>query len=790
MPTQHTPFDSSLFTQAVFKRTKPQAAPIAPQCITFAVDAPCILPTQRLLLVGGCDALGAWDISRGVVMFDAKYPLWVSDALLPTEELLCSEYKFVLVDEQSGALIAWEEGDNRSVHRDYEHADGCKITVDAPRFAVAPWRAAGVAIPLFSIRTEHSMGVGEFLDLKPMADWAAATGQCILQILPINDTTMTKTWQDSYPYNANSTFALHPQYISLLQAGRLKDEALVMEFIARGEALNALAQVDYEAVNTMKEEYLRLLYIEQGNECFATDGFATFFEENRFWLEPYALFSWLRDKYHTPDFAQWGSEACYTDELLSHYATPGAHHYTELAYHYFVQYHLHLQLLEAHDYAHSKGITFKGDIPIGISRTSVDAWVYPQLFHLNAQAGAPPDDFSVLGQNWGFPTYNWDEMARDGYAWWRSRFVKMAEYFDAYRIDHILGFFRIWEIPLDAIHGLLGYFSPAMPLTPDEMRDRFGFYFEEIYARPAINDWLLDHLFGAHAQTIAGTYLEHLEGGDYRFRQAYDSQVKLAASVADQTMRDKLMMLFNEVLFIEDPRLKGCYHPRITGYQTSRFNAMSDWDKQRYMALYNDFYYHRHTDFWYHQAMQKLPALIHATSMLTCGEDLGMIPDCVPSVMAQEQILSLEIQRMPKDPTVAFAHPADYPYLSVCTTSTHDMDPLRAWLLDDASLTTDYLAKMLNRHGETLGTDVPVEICASIIHQHLESPAMFTILPLQDWLSMDEAMRNPDPHAERINVPAVSRHYWRYRMHMTVEQLLASTAFNTRLREMIVQHGR
>ncbi len=655
--------------------------------------------------------------------------------------------------------------------------------------ANSAWRGAGVAIPLFSLRSEESMGVGDFGDLKKMVDWAVATSQRVIQILPINDTTMNGTWEDSYPYNANSIFALHPQYIAVREIATLADSALRNELESEGRRLNALASLDYVGVMELKTRYLRALYDQMGGESLESAGFKKFFAKNRSWLEPYALFSTLRDKYATPNFSEWGDEATYSEKLLRRYCTKRSKSYSALAYYYFVQYHLHLQLSEAHEYAHSRGVAFKGDIPIGVSRTSADVWINPRLYRLDSQAGAPPDDFSVLGQNWGFPTYNWEEMAKDNFAWWSARFEKMAEYFDAYRIDHILGFFRIWEIPLDAVHGLLGHFNPAKPLTIDEMRESYGFYFENEYREPAINDWLIGELFGVDAEGVTAKYLKPIGGERYALKPKYGSQLKIAQNVENQGIRDRLMLLLDEVLFIEDPYKRGCYHPRISAQNTYKYRALNDWDKACYDNLYNDFYYYRHNDFWYGTAMQKLPTLINSTNMLTCGEDLGMIPHCVPRVMEELSIHSLEIQRMAKNPSVEFDNPANYPYLSVCTTSTHDMNPIRAWLLEDRETTARYLREMFGIE-EEIGDDIPASICERVVLQHLASPAMLTILPLQDWLSIFEGERQSDPHSERINIPANSRHYWRYRMHCTLEHLVASSALNEKIRESIVGSGR
>ena len=720
-------FHSSMFTDGVFRRAKAKKAqPVAPGYITFRADIAVVRPSQHVVLVGDGKALGNWDVKKGVEMNDAQAPIWSARVKAPKAGFA---YKFVIVDTASGEPVAWQSGDNYFFNHALAEGEALVVEGLRPHFDMAPWRGAGVAIPVFSLRSNDSFGVGEFNDIRLMVDWAAATGQSIIQILPINDTTMFGTWEDSYPYNANSTFALHPQFLHLPHVGELKDKEAVARYEALGKELNSLPNVDYERVNNAKNEYLRLVFAQDGKKTLASKEFKAFLAANEEWLRPYAVFSALRDAKHTPDFSQWGAMSKYTKAKATKYEKENPE---AVAFHYFVQYHLSKQLREVRDYAHSKGVVLKGDIPIGISRTSVDAWVYPELFNMDSSAGAPPDDFSVMGQNWGFPTYNWAKMAEDGYAWWKARFVKMAEYFDAYRIDHILGFFRIWEIPLNAVNALLGNFNPALPYSYDEIAS-YGFRFE-----------------GWHVGNVSEN---------------------------------------DNVLFVEDRVQKGKFHPRITAYNTDCYRWLSDDQKEAYNRLYNDFFYRRHNEFWKWEALKKLPPLTEATKMLVCGEDLGMIPDCVPSVMSGEQILSLEIQRMPKDPKVEFGSTYDYPYLSICTTGTHDMNPLRAWWEEDRGVTQRFYNHVLGAWGEAPYFCEPW-ICEQVVAMHLKSPAMLTVLPWQDWVAMDGSLRRENPHDERINVPANSRHYWRYRMHFTLEDLLQADELNRMIKQKISESGR
>ncbi|MDE6271073.1 MAG: 4-alpha-glucanotransferase, partial [Muribaculaceae bacterium] len=423
-------------------------------------------------------------------------------------------------------------------------------------------------------------------------------------------------------------------------------------------------------------------------------------------LLPYAAFCVLRDRFATPDFTLWPEEfAVYRAEFIENFAKENS---AEMEYVYYLQFHLDKQMKHVASYARDKGVAIKGDIPIGISRTSADAWQSPELFNMNSQAGAPPDDFSVLGQNWGFPTYNWDVMARDGFAWWKARFRKMSEYFDAYRIDHVLGFFRIWQIPMDAIHGLLGIFNPALPFTPEELRDSYGFNFNvELYTKPYIMDWFLGDIFGDLCDEVRARFLFVNGYGTYCLRPEFDTQRKVAAYFADKEASDKnkrlcdgLMALIDNVLFIEDPVQKGLYHPRISAQHSYIYRSLNDYDKWSFNRLYNDFFYHRHDAFWYEKAMQKLPPLISSTDMLVCAEDLGMIPHCVPDVMHRLEMLSLEIQRMPKDPNVEFGDTWHYPYFSVCTTSTHDMGGIRQWWEEDHTASQRFFNNVLHEPGQ------------------------------------------------------------------------------------------
>ena len=574
--------------------------------------------------------------------------------------------------------------------------------------------------------------------------------------------------------------------------GILADAERRTYYATERRRLNALPQIDYEAVNNIKNAYTRELFVQEGAKTVKSVDFKAFVKKNKSWLTPYAAFCTLRDIHHTAEMDRWGDMAVYDEKRVGEFI---AAHTDEINYVYFLQYHLDKQLREVRDYAHSRGVAIKGDIPIGISRNSVDAWTQPRLFNLNSQAGAPPDDFSVLGQNWGLPTYNWEEMNRDGFAWWKARFSKMAEYFDAYRIDHILGFFRIWEIPSHSVHGLLGQFVPALPMSVDEIQS-YGLTFQKDFmTKPFINENILNRIFGEKADRVKETFVQHCHDDIYEMRSEFDTQRKVEAYFAERKDEESrnicegLYTLISNVLFVPDRKHPSMYHPRIAVQNDFIFEVLSPEEKEVFNRLYNHYYYQRHNQFWYQEAMKKLPILTQSTSMLVCGEDLGMVPDCVPWVMEQLQILSLEIQRMPKNPQHEFGHVWEYPYRSVCTISTHDMATLRGWWEEDYEQTCRYYNQVLGHWGE-VPTAAPGWVCEEIVRNHLECPSLLCILSFQDWLSMDEEIRYPNVDAERINVPANPRHYWRYRMHLTLEELMKSNKFNEKMKEMIDAAGR
>ncbi|MBO7067282.1 MAG: 4-alpha-glucanotransferase [Bacteroidaceae bacterium] len=758
----------------------------------FRVQAPQLLPGQILALVGSLPQLGGWEPRYSLRMASTGINEW-SISISAEGVTTPFEYKYVILDELTGNLVTWEEGTNRCTPN-YTIEPNRIIVLNDNILHVSEdrWRVAGVVVPVFSLRSEKSQGVGDFGDLRGMVDWASQAGMHVIQLLPIYDTTQLHTDADSYPYNSISIYALHPMYVDIRQLPVIEDEAFMQEYEKDREAVNAAAQMQYAKVNALKQRYLRRLYQQQASSLHSDPCYLRFCQKNDDWLIPYGVFCLLRDEYGTCDFNKWPQYSEYDASEVLAFAKS---HQSEVGFYVFVQYLLDRQLSSAIEYAHQQKVVFKGDIPIGISRYSVEAWSEPYYFHMNSQAGAPPDVFSKTGQNWGFPTYNWERMAQDGYRWWVRRLQKMADYFDAYRIDHVLGFFRIWQIPLHSIEGLLGCFSPSLPMSADEI-ERYGLrYRYDFFIRPYITDDVLTQIFGSEAEKVVDSFLRNRGDGTYDLKEEFSTQRKVSeyfANISDEHtlfVRNGLFKLINNVLFIADAHRPELLHPRIAVQDDTVFQALSPDEKEAFNKLYEHYFYERHNDYWYSEAMKKLPVLTQSTRMLVCAEDLGMVPSCVMPVLDKLKILSLEIQTMPKAFGQTFARLEDNPYRSVATIFTHDMPTLRGWWKEDYQRAQRYYNQVLQHQGFA-PEQISGALCEEVVERHLASPSMLCLISLQDWLSIDESIRFADCDAERINIPANPKHYWGYRMHLTIEELVANTGLSSHIRNLITNSGR
>jgi 4-alpha-glucanotransferase len=744
-------------------------------------------------LIGSVSELGNWGWHSAVPLEEVAPDVWQKNLYLPDDWDI--EYKYGLFDLKLNCVVSIELGENRQISsRSYAAKQWVQVRDECfHRDTSGLYRAAGVAIPVFSLRSDKSLGIGEFADLKPLADWTSKVGLKLIQILPINDTTSSHDWTDSYPYSAISVFALHPIYLRISDIDYSMPSAFAQRLKTACDSLNPLERVDHEAVMKVKTHLTREIFETHQKAILVSAVFKRFLTLNLEWVVAYAVFCVKRDHFGTADFSRWEDWASFDQERVNELIHLSHPEWPKVAYHVWLQCELDRQLTEAIHHLHQKGLSLKGDLPIGIDRQSVDAWSAPHLFKMDAQAGAPPDAFAVKGQNWGFPTYHWEVMRRDGYAWWRSRFEQLSRYFDAYRIDHILGFFRIWQVPYDQVEGIMGYFDPALPIHIDEIRGR-GIEFDyNRYCRPYLRWNALRERFGEATEYVKDHFLHDCQDGYFQLRESFLTQRRVDDYFRnhphDDVIREGLMDCVSEVLFFEVPGTQGTlFHPRMSMQMTHSYRDLDPEMRWRVEELYNDYFYRRQEDFWQGQGYAKLPSMRRASSMLLCGEDLGMVPACVPGVLRELGILSLEIQRMPKTHEIEFYDPQNAPYMSVVSPSTHDMSTLRGWWKEDPQTTARFAWQMFGI-GE-VSSELSGEMASNILRQHLQSPAMWAIFPLQDLLGMDETLRHPDPEAERINVPAVIPFYWCYRMHLSLDQLAAADGFNRKLVRLIQQSNR
>lgn len=789
-------FSTSPFTDVLLKDNTTHHKVKSPKTFThlFKVKAPLLGKHEAVCLLGHSPVLGEWGTTSPTIL-NKEGKWWTLKINLPKESFPLV-YKYGVYNNKEKTFVTYEEGENRSILGDTHQK---KLTIIHDGFVRLPnntWKGAGVSIPVFSLRSKNSFGVGEFNDLKLLVDWAKKTGLKMIQLLPVNDTTSSKTYTDSYPYSSISAFALHPVYINLATIAGKHDMAIVKSLAKKHKQLNELDAVDYEQVIRFKMAILRELFLSQKEKFLADEDFHAFFNENRSWLIPYAAFSYLRDRNGTADFTRWKLYSIYDKAAIEKYVSPRAKHYNEIALIYFTQYHLHRQLKAATEYAHKNGVIIKGDIPIGVSPRSCETWTDPEFYHMDLQSGAPPDGFAVKGQNWGFPTYNWEKMAEDNFDWWRRRFVHMAKYFDAFRIDHILGFFRIWNIPITSVEGIMGYFSPAVPIHVYEFGQRGMWFNYHRFCKPYITDSVLWELFGPNKEKFL-PFLIYTGNHHYMLKEEFSTQQKvdnhfkkLDNNNDNSNIKNGLFELISNVILFEVEHSGGQqFHFRIDMDKTTSFYHLDSNMQQQLKLMYIDYFYHRQDEGWKKEALNKLPFLKRSTDMLICGEDLGMIPRAVPEVMKMLGILSLEIQRISKDPQNDFSNPANAPYLSVVTPSTHDMSTIRSWWEEDRNITQRFFNNELGQTGEAPA------VCEGwinkvIVEQHLLSPAMWSVFQLQDLLGMDEDMRKEDHLSERINVPAINNHFWNYRMHIRLEDLLKENDFNEELKKSIESSGR
>jgi len=751
----------------------------------FNVYTPLLKPGKVLCLLGSDTSLNKWKTDQPILLqFDEnkwQVHLDLSKAVFPIE------YKFGIYDLLKNTFEEYETGPNRVIEilKNYDSIGIYNQYIEWKNFS---WRGVGINVQLTSLRTPTSGGVGDFMALKLLVDWCKQTGIKMIQLLPINDTVSKKTVADTYPYSAISAYAIHPIFMNLDQLAKYYSCEIPEELFVIGSLLDGKKTIQYNEVLDYKLKYCESIYDRFQDDFLQDKKFQTYFNTQKDWLTPYAVFCYCRDINNTADFNNWTSLSVFDEEIIKEISNPKSEYFNKIAFYYFIQFHLYLQCIDSFNYAHENGIVMKGDLPIGVGRYSVETWKNPTFFKMEMQSGAPPDAFSEKGQNWNFPTYNWNEMSKDNFAWWKKRLSYMAEFFDAIRIDHVLGFFRIWSIPMHSLDGLMCYFDPAAALTEYDFSTAGISFNRKRFCTPYITDELLIDIFKEDTQWIKENVIIQNE-----FTSGFNTQKKVddyfIINPQRKHVKPSIFNLLSNVILLIDQEDENCFHFRIDMQKTASFKALTQPEQLILLKLYHDYFYSNQNDLWKDAAVVKLKALQNASNMLLCAEDLGMVPDIVENVLGSEEILALQVQRMPKNSNQIFSRPFDAPYLSVVTPSTHDMSTLREWWWEDDKLTEYFYKNELQNDGNPPKICTP-QICEQIIEQHLQSPAMWSVFLLQDILSMDENVAAVEPSMERINIPSDAQHVWNYRMHIQLEDLIQQHAFNEKLLQMIVRTNR
>lgn len=581
-------------------------------------------------------------------------------------------------------------------------------------------RLAGVAIPLFSLRRHGDAGCGDFAALEAFAPVAERMGMSIIQLLPLEDTTLYGDSRDSYPYRPIASTVLNPIYIAVDQLPPLADQQLEQELRAEAERLSAQKTFDYTQVWQLKRRWLWASFTEQADASrYFTDMINRYarltlryapFKSTPIW-HYWVCERMILDLFPDLDREEWDfwDAMKRVDELEQENKQLVVRTGNFYVYCYMVA---QRQMRRAVATIRQHGLALMGDLPVGGDPHAADTLAYPAQFNKRLSCGAPPDYFSLDGQNWGIVTCrrNWKTL-------WRERFDYLGRFYDYLRVDHVLGFFRMWSIPRDGRSGMLGYFLPSR-----------------------------------------------------RYLKREIAKLGLAETLRPEWIAPTKNPATTQVLWIE--RLDGGYVPRYDVASAAPFATLSPDQQKRMRAVCEEYYYSANEELWRERGLERLSFMQKLTSIHLCAEDLGMVPQCVYPVLEELGILKLYVERMPKSAGIEFEAAPYFSEDSVATTSTHDCAPLRLWWAEDAARSRRYYDYFLADYGVSYDTTLTPELAEIIVRRHLESPSRLCILPLQDWLALStEHCATVDPHSEQINDPSNPHHVWSYRMPIRVEEL-------------------
>jgi len=635
----------------------------------------------------------------------------------------------------------------------------------------------GVSVPVSALRSKASCGIGEFSDLIKLGMWCKEIGLQVIQILPVNDTGF-----ESSPYSALSAFALHPIYISLKKVPG--SEKFEKEINQLNISYENKPRVQYKDVLKLKLEILNNIFNINKNTIVKNKEISNWIKNN-LWIKPYAVFHQLKKKHNNYHWKFWSQLTDPQDKDITKYWNQNL----EESYFYaWLQYHLEKQLKEASEKLDQLGIYLKGDIPIMMNEDSVDVWMYRSFFNLNITAGAPPDMYSEQGQNWNFPIFSWKELEADGFWWWKMRVKKAAEFYHAYRIDHVLGFFRIYGIPVSEQSGIMGYFIPSNCISKWRLA-KLGFNKDRIkwLSQPHISAGEITKMAGNKSDYIKNTYLKQIKNEElYNLKPEYASEKVILELNEDQNIKNLLLGWHHDRTLLENE--KGKYY-RLWNYKnTTAYKSLNHKEK----SLLNDQFKEiekKSDKIWKTQGKKLLSILKKTTDMLICAEDLGVVPECVPAVLKELNILSLYIVRWAREyhkPKHPYIPVNKYHRLSVCTPSVHDTSTLRGWW--DYEILDKEKKEFLKLIGfkDKIPPFYNPTLANNIVKYLLGTNSLLCIFQLQDLVTLFKELYVTNPGDERINVPGtVSEKNWTYRMYSSLEFLCIDENIKEHLKALI-----
>lgn len=660
-----------------------------------------------------------------------------------------------------------------------------------------PQRQSGLAIPVSALQTENSLGCGEYLDLIPFANFCKKSNLSIIQILPVND-----TGTESSPYSALSAFALHPLYIRISEIEEFStlNKSFLNTILTDIEEKKVIfvneKRFQYKELREFKLSLLKKIWEEIANDFIVSKEAKDWIAENP-WIKSYACFMLLKEKNLEASFKTWKEFSRLNNAEITelwNMVFPK----NSLYYYVWIQKNASLQLKKASDYCKSQNILLKGDIPILMNEDSADIWSHPEFFIENLRAGSPPDGFNPDGQNWGFPIYNWKKLKEKDYSWWKDRLLEAAKYYHMYRIDHVLGFFRIWAVPEGETKAVLGRTEPHLSITRDELK------------KCTLTDETIRWLSQPH---IATRDIEAVNNGDYLgthgilsecmdrigteelwlFKNTIKTDSDIWALDIPFAIKEKLAEKWLDRCFIEIDK-----NNFLTSHEYKSSTSWKSLNEGQVLQLEKLFLQKKREEnlLWEKQAMELLGALSNVGEMIVCAEDLGAGLESMPRVLKALSINALRVvrwNRLWKEDGQPFVDFPDYPPLSVTTSSVHDSSTLRAWW-DTEEDSKDFGRRFLykNKQNQTETYTHPLfspDVCNEIFSRMADTNSNYFINPIQDFLHLDPQYYDENCDDERINIPGtVNTFNWTYKLPVFIEELEKNNDLIKKIKNIVAIH--